>query len=111
MKGFWYSHCVWFFMKSPYRTERYVPWLREDPIVMWQHRWYVPIVLSGLALPFLVGYAYKSPLGGAHRQSSLSGNGWAASFTLANWTPLTTTAGGTSTDSLLTLLLHDAVSF
>lgn len=34
-KGFWYSHCVWFFMKSPHKTERYVPWLREDPVVMW----------------------------------------------------------------------------
>ena len=35
MKGFWYSHCVWFFMKSPFKTERSAPWLREDPIVMW----------------------------------------------------------------------------
>ena len=25
---------------------------------MWQHRYYVPIVLSGLALPFLVGFLY-----------------------------------------------------
>jgi hypothetical protein len=52
MKGFWYSHCVWFFMKSPYKTERYAPWLRQDPIVMWRHRWYVPLLLSGMALPF-----------------------------------------------------------
>ena len=63
-KGFWYSHCVWFFMKSPYRTERYVPWLRQDRIVMWQHRWYVPLLLSGLALPFLVGYLYNGWIGG-----------------------------------------------
>jgi stearoyl-CoA desaturase (delta-9 desaturase) len=64
MKGFWYSHCAWFFMKSPYRTERYVPWLRQDRIVMWQHRWYVPLLLSGLALPFLAGYFYNGWIGG-----------------------------------------------
>jgi hypothetical protein len=63
-KGFWHSHCVWFFMKSPYRTERYAPWLRKDRVVMWQHRWYVPLLLSGLALPFLVGYAYNGGRGG-----------------------------------------------
>ena len=55
-RGFWYSHCGWVFLKDPHRTEKYAPWLREDPGVMWQHRWYVPIVLSGLALPFMVGF-------------------------------------------------------
>ena len=42
--------------------------------------------------------AHKSPLCDPHRQSSLSGNGRASSFTLANWVLLTTTAGGTFTD-------------
>ena len=64
-RGFWYSHCGWFLTKSPHRTERYAPWLRKDRLVMWQHRWYVPLVLSGLALPFLVGYAYDGWIGGA----------------------------------------------
>jgi stearoyl-CoA desaturase (delta-9 desaturase) len=54
-KGFWYSHCGWIFVKSPYRDERYESKLRKDPIIMWQHRYYIPIVLSGLALPFVVG--------------------------------------------------------
>lgn len=54
-KGFWYSHCGWLFTKDPHKTERFAPWLREDRVVMWQHRWYIPIVLSGLALPFVVG--------------------------------------------------------
>ena len=63
-RGFWYSHCGWFLMKSPYRTERYALWLREDCVVMWQHRWYVSLVLSGLALPFLVGYAYDGWISG-----------------------------------------------
>jgi stearoyl-CoA desaturase (delta-9 desaturase) len=63
-RGFWYSHCGWFLTKSPYRTERYALWLCEDCVVMWQHRWYVSLVLSGLALPFLVGYAYDGWISG-----------------------------------------------
>jgi stearoyl-CoA desaturase (Delta-9 desaturase) len=63
-RGFWYSHCGWFLTKSPYRTERYALWLREDCVVMRQHRWYVSLVLSGLALPFLVGYAYDGWISG-----------------------------------------------
>jgi stearoyl-CoA desaturase (delta-9 desaturase) len=33
-------------------------------VVLWQHRYYVPIVLSGLALPFVVGYLYTHSLVG-----------------------------------------------
>jgi stearoyl-CoA desaturase (Delta-9 desaturase) len=54
-RGFWYSHCGWVFLNDTHRTEKYAPWLRGDRVVMWQDRWYVPIVLSGLALPFVVG--------------------------------------------------------
>src|SRR6185295_17623151 len=42
--------------------------------------------------------ALKSPLCDAHRQASLSGNGRASSFTVANWGSLDTLAGGRSTD-------------
>lgn len=63
-KGFWYSHCGWVFFKDPHRTERYAPWLRQDRVVMWQHRWYAVIVLSGLALPFAVGLLSGGWLGG-----------------------------------------------
>lgn len=62
-RGFWYSHCGWLFTKNPYRTERYAPWLRKDRVVMWQHRWYISLLLSGLALPCLVGYAYGGWMG------------------------------------------------
>ena len=57
-KGFWYSHCGWLFTKSPYREEKYEKTLRKDPLIMWQDRHYVAIVLSGLALPFVVGFFY-----------------------------------------------------
>lgn len=63
-KRFWHSHCAWFFTKNLYRTERYAPWLREGSLVMWQHRWYVPLLLSGLALPFLGGYLTNGWIGG-----------------------------------------------
>jgi stearoyl-CoA desaturase (delta-9 desaturase) len=63
-RGFWYSHCGWLFTKRSHRIERYTPRLLEDPVVMWQHRWYVPLLLSGLALPFLVGYFYNGWMGG-----------------------------------------------
>lgn len=55
-RGFWFSHCGWVFFKDPYRDQRYESRLRQDPVVMWQARYYVPIVLSGLALPFVVGW-------------------------------------------------------
>lgn len=63
-KGFWYSHCGWVLLEDPHYTEKFTPWLREDRVVMWQHRWYVPIVLSGLALPFAAGFAYGGWMSG-----------------------------------------------
>ena len=63
-KGFWYSHCGWLFIKSPYRDEKYEKQLRKDPLIMWQHRYYIPVVLSGLALPFVVGFFYGGWMSG-----------------------------------------------
>ncbi len=63
-RGFWYSHCGWLFFKDLNYTEIHAPWLRRDPLVLWQHRWYVPIVLSGLALPFGIGWLYGGELRG-----------------------------------------------
>jgi len=63
-KGFWHSHCGWIFFLDPHRTEKYEVTLRKDPIIMWQHRYYVPIVLSGLALPFVVGLFHGGWQGG-----------------------------------------------
>ncbi|MCP9450262.1 MAG: fatty acid desaturase, partial [Nitrospira sp.] len=63
-RGFWYSHCGWLLVGQRYTDEKYAVRLRQDPIVMWQHRYYVPIVLSGLALPFLAGFLYGGWRGG-----------------------------------------------
>ncbi len=64
MKGFWYSHCGWVLRKNRHYTEAYAPWLRNDGVVLWQHGWYVPIVLSGLALPFVIGFLQGGGLRG-----------------------------------------------
>ncbi len=63
--GFWHSHCGWFFADQRYSDEKYATRLRQDPVVMWQHRYYTPIFLSGLLLPFVVGFLYTGWSGGA----------------------------------------------
>ena len=63
-KGFWHSYCGWIFQNSPHRDEIYESKLRKDPIIMWQHRYYALIVLSGLGLPFVVGYFNGGWMGG-----------------------------------------------
>lgn len=62
--GFWWSHCGWILWKDPHRDDKYASRLKQDPIVMWQHRYYLPIVITGLALPFVVGLLYNGWLGG-----------------------------------------------
>ena len=62
--GFWHSHCAWLWSDQRYADPKYATRLRQDPVVMWQHRYYVPIVLSGLALPFIVGWLYGGWMAG-----------------------------------------------
>lgn len=63
-RGFWYSHCGWIFFRDVYADEKYATRLRRDPVVMWQHCYYLPIVLSGLAFPFVVGFLHNGWIGG-----------------------------------------------
>jgi stearoyl-CoA desaturase (delta-9 desaturase) len=63
-KGFWHSHCGWLFYNTPHRTEKYEIRLRRDPVVMWQHRYYWPIVVTGLLLPFVLGVWHGGLQGG-----------------------------------------------
>jgi stearoyl-CoA desaturase (delta-9 desaturase) len=62
--GFWHSHCGWLFIETPYRVDKYESRLRKDPLIMWQHRYYVPIVLSGLLVPFVAGWLNGGWVGG-----------------------------------------------
>lgn len=63
-RGFWYSHCGWIFLKDPYRDTQFTAKLKQDPVVVWQDRYYLPIVLCGMALPFLVGLIANGWIGG-----------------------------------------------
>ncbi|KPD20691.1 MULTISPECIES: fatty acid desaturase [Idiomarina] len=47
-RGFWYSHIGW--MIREYQASRYTDYdnvqdLQKDPIVMWQHKYYLPLTL------------------------------------------------------------------
>lgn len=63
-KGFWHSHLLWVFLKNPYPNDKYAAIFRKDRWVVWQHQYYVPILLSGFALPFLVGFLHRGWMGG-----------------------------------------------
>ncbi len=63
-RGFWFSHCGWLLVTDRHSDERYATRLRQDRVVLWQSRYYVPIVLSGLALPFIIGAAVNGWMGG-----------------------------------------------
>lgn len=55
-RGFWHSHCGWLLSKDPYADEKYSAPFRKDRWVVWQDRYYVPILLSGFLLPFVAGF-------------------------------------------------------
>ena len=59
-KGFWYSHIGW--MLREYQIHRYADYsncrdLQKDPVVIWQHKHYLKIMLSAnFGLPLLLGW-------------------------------------------------------
>jgi stearoyl-CoA desaturase (Delta-9 desaturase) len=63
-EGFWHSHCGWIFREDPHRDELYEVQFKKDRMVVWQHRYYAALVLSGLALPFAVGFLHRGWAGG-----------------------------------------------
>lgn len=66
-KGFWYSHIGW--MLREYQSHRYNDYknvrdLQNDKIVMWQHKYYVPLMLlMNIGLPLLLGWLNGNILG------------------------------------------------
>ncbi|MFT5839539.1 MAG: stearoyl-CoA desaturase (delta-9 desaturase) [Flavobacteriales bacterium] len=59
-KGFWYSHIGW--MLREYQIQRYADYsncrdLQKDPVVMWQHKHYLKIMLgANFGIPLLLGW-------------------------------------------------------
>lgn len=65
-RGFWFSHIGWMLRKyeSGQDDFRNAPDLLNDPIVMFQHNYYVPlVVLMNVGLPALIGY-FAGDVGG-----------------------------------------------
>ena len=68
LKGGLYAHMGWIFFKDTRDHDRRfenVPDLLKDPMVMWQHRWYLPlVVLFTFVLPTYIGLIGGRPVGG-----------------------------------------------
>ncbi|UPT72716.1 MAG: fatty acid desaturase [Elusimicrobiota bacterium] len=67
LKGGLYAHMGWIFLKDTRDERRFgnVPDLMKDKLVMWQHRYYLPLViLFTFALPTWIGLIQGRPVGG-----------------------------------------------
>jgi len=65
-RGFFFAHIGWLFLKDTARyREPLAPDLLGDPLIKWQHRYYVPVSLvMGFGFPWLMGLCLGSPMGG-----------------------------------------------
>ncbi|HVN41467.1 MAG TPA: fatty acid desaturase, partial [Steroidobacteraceae bacterium] len=60
-RGFWFSHMGWILRDYPSGRNDFTNArdLERDPIVMFQHRFYLPLVLlTNIALPLALGWAF-----------------------------------------------------
>jgi stearoyl-CoA desaturase (Delta-9 desaturase) len=65
-RGFWFSHIGWMLRNYPSGVPDFstVRELQNDPLVMWQHRHYLPIALAmNFGVPLLLGWASGDVLG------------------------------------------------
>ena len=59
-KGFFWAHIGWLFVKLTPETMSNVNDLKRDPLVMWQHRWCIPMAfIVGFGFPTLLGYFWN----------------------------------------------------
>lgn len=59
-RGFWYSHIGWMLRNYPSGESNYknAPDLLNDRMVMFQHNYYIPmVILTNLVMPALIGWA------------------------------------------------------
>jgi stearoyl-CoA desaturase (delta-9 desaturase) len=66
-RGFWWAHIGWMFYyyPSPNRPYKNAVDLKNDKMVMWQDKYYVPLViLSSFVFPTLMGACFGRPLAG-----------------------------------------------
>jgi stearoyl-CoA desaturase (delta-9 desaturase) len=64
-KGFFWAHIGWLLFKlGPEQPMDNVNDLKRDPLVMWQHKWCIPLAFAvGFALPTLLGFLWNGPNG------------------------------------------------
>ena len=64
-RGFLWAHIVWIFYQSGRNEEiRAVKDLQADPLVRFQHRFYVPLgIVAGFLVPAAIGFAWGDPIG------------------------------------------------
>ncbi len=63
-KGFWWAYVGWVIHRGPPPDISNVQDLAADPLIQFQHRFYLPLgVLTGAVLPAVVGLAWHDPLG------------------------------------------------
>ena len=66
LRGLWHAHVGWLFEgQGRADWKRYAPDLWEDPGMRWLSRHFVALVVAGLAIPALAGYAVSGTLAGA----------------------------------------------
>lgn len=64
-KGFFYAHIGWIFYRDHFKLENAPKDLRNDPMIMFQHNYYIPLaIFFGLIIPLIIGYQMGSALGG-----------------------------------------------
>lgn len=65
-RGFWFSHMGWILRDYPSGRNDFTNAkdLERDPIVMFQHRWYLPLAIAtNVGLPLALGWAVGDPWG------------------------------------------------
>lgn len=63
-KGFWWAHMLWIFFENETPNRSVVRDLEDDPLVVWQARWYIPVGLFvAFGIPLIVGLATGNVLG------------------------------------------------
>ena len=64
-KGFWWAHMGWLLYRAPTPDFENVKDLNADPLVRFQHRHYLPLMLlAGFALPTAIAALWGDALGG-----------------------------------------------
>jgi len=65
-RGFWFSHIGWMLRKYPSGRDNFgnIPDLKRDPLLVFQHRYYVPLaLLANFGLPLAAGLLFHDVWG------------------------------------------------